>query len=238
MAAEDGRQNRDDDDDIPLHHRKPFSAGLRHRQVKFVPASVGNLSTTVENEPAATSASSVADFYLNIVLPPKPTGAAAETAEPAAEMCEVCQMPLDDDNLGAATTTDAGRSGGAATASRHATSIAHQVCLAHSHPPSALDRSRMGLAVLQSQGWDPDERKGLGASRQGMQYPLKATPKDDTLGIGVKPPKNLEARRKDKVQKLDAGQARKKAAEDKKRRDRLQQHFYGSSDIEKYLGGG
>lgn len=224
MAAEDGRQNRDDDDDIPLHHRKPFSAGLRHRQVKFVPASAGNLSTTVENEPAAASASSVADFYLNIVLPPKPTGTAAEAAEPVAKMCEVCQMPLDDDTLGGA--------------SKHETSIAHQVCLAHSHPPSALDRSRMGLAVLQSQGWDPDERKGLGANRQGMQHPLKATPKDDTLGIGVKPPKNLEERRKDKVQKLDAGQARKKAAEEKKRRDRLQQHFYGSSDIEKYLGGG
>lgn len=230
MAAEDGYQqhNNDDDDDdgTPLHHRKPFSAGLRHKQVKFVPASAGNLATTAENEPPAAAASSVADFYLNIVLPPKPTGAAAETAEAAAEICEVCQLPLGDGTAAAAS------------ASKHATSIAHQACLAHSHPPSALDRSRMGLAVLQSQGWNPDERRGLGVSQQGMQYPIKVTPKDDTLGIGVKVPKNLEARKKDKVQKLDAGGARKKAAEEKKRRDKLQQHFYGNSDIEKYLGSG
>lgn len=224
MAAEDAHQDYDDDD-IPLHHRKPFSAGLRHKQVKFVPASASTLSTTAENEPPAAPASSIADLYLNIVLPPKPTGAAAATAEPEAEMCEVCQLPLGD-------------TAGTATASEHATSIAHQVCLAHSHPPSALDRSRMGLAVLQSQGWNPDERKGLGASQQGMQHPIKATPKDDTLGIGVKLPKNLEAWKKDKVQKLDAGQARKKAAEEKKRRDKLQQYFYGNGDVEKYLGGG
>jgi hypothetical protein len=92
---------------------------------------------------------------------------------------------------------------------------------------------------LQSQGWDPDSRSGLGVVQQGIQYPIKVKPKDDTLGIGVKVPKDLETRMKrEKVQKLDAKKVRKMAAEDKKRRERLQQQFYGNADVEKYLGSG
>jgi hypothetical protein len=74
--------------------------------------------------------------------------------------------------------------------------------------------------------------------QQGMQYPIKVTPKDDKLGIGVKVPKNLEARKKEKVQKLDAKKVRNMAVEDKKRREKLQRQFYGNGDLEKYLGSG
>lgn len=77
---------------------------------------------------------------------------------------------------------------------------------------------------------------GLGAAGQGIMYPIKAKPKDDTLGVGVKVPKDLQTRVPDKVKKLDAKATRRMALQDKRRKERLQQQFYGSSDLEKYLG--
>lgn len=96
----------------------------------------------------------------------------------------------------------------------------------------------MGLNVLQTQGWDPDSRKGLGVEQQGMQYPIKAKPKNDTLGIGVQVPKNLPVKKKEKVQTYDAKKVRKMAMEDKKRHERLRRQFYGNPDVERYLGTG
>jgi hypothetical protein len=96
----------------------------------------------------------------------------------------------------------------------------------------------MGLSVLEAQGWNPDSRRGLGAAQQGVQYPIKAKEKNDTLGIGVKVPKDLGQRKKETLPKLDAGKVRKLAAEDKKRRERLHRQFYGNGELEKYLGGG
>ncbi|KAK8051209.1 G-patch domain-containing protein [Apiospora rasikravindrae] len=187
----------DGDDDIPLEHKKPFSAGLRRKLIQFVPASSEETTSTEQNRATSTPAKSIEDIYLNIVMPPRDTASAPPESSASQILCELCQLPIDD----------------GATAS-HETSISHQVCLEHSHPPSALDRSRMGLAVLQSQG----------------------EAKEDTLGIGVQVPKDLEKWKKEKPQKLDAAKVRKKAAEDKKRREKLQRQFYGNPDIEKYLG--
>ncbi|ORY65301.1 G-patch domain-containing protein [Pseudomassariella vexata] len=220
----------DDDvkDGIPLQHRKPFGAGLRRKQVVFVPASSGNLNSMEENISAAP-ARSVADMYLDLVLPNGSASASATPESITTQLCEVCDWPLDQDpsdNLQRDRPNQ-----------KHEASIAHQVCLTHSHPPSALDRSRMGLAVLSAQGWDPDARRGLGATQSGIQYPIKVKPKKDTLGIGVKVPRVLEPK-KEKVQKLDAKKARQMALEDKKRREQLQRQFYGNSDLQKYLGTG
>lgn len=209
----------DDEDDIRLEHKKPFSAGLRRKLIQFVPASTEEISSTEQSRPASTPAKSIQDIYLNIVMPPRDTASAPPESPEPHSLCELCQLPLGEGEI-----------------AKHEISIAHQVCLEHSHPPSALDRSRMGLAVLQSQGWDPDARKGLGASQQGVQYPIKAKQKEDTLGIGVEVPKDLEKWKKEKPQKLDAAKVRKKVAEDKKRREKLQRQFYGNPDIEKYLG--
>ncbi|KAK8028935.1 hypothetical protein PG991_005991 [Apiospora marii] len=208
-----------DEDDIRLEHKKPFSSGLRRKLIRFVPASSEETSSTEQSRATSTPAKSIEDIYLNIVMPPRDTASAPPENPVYHRICELCQLPFDE----------------GASAS-HETSIAHQVCLEYSHPPSALDRSRMGLAVLQSQGWDPDARKGLGASQQGVQYPIKAKQKEDTLGIGVQLPKDLEKWKKEKPQKLDAAKVRKKVAEDKKRREKLQRQFYGNPDIEKYLG--
>lgn len=93
------------------------------------------------------------------------------------------------------------------------------------------------MSILQSQGWDPDSRKGLGISEQGIQFPLKAKPKDNTLGIGVHVPKDFVPKKKEKTQTLDAKKVRKMVAEDRKRQEKLREQIFGNPDIEKYLGG-
>ncbi|ETS82620.1 hypothetical protein PFICI_04496 [Pestalotiopsis fici W106-1] len=224
----DHLEEGDDEAEMPLHSKRAFGAGLHRRPIAFVPAKAGGLATT--REPAAP-ARSIADFYLEMVLP-KDGNSGSSTPDAAPVLvCEVCQLPMEEEDP---TESQPGKP----SVRRHEASLAHQVCITHSHPPSALDRSRMGLSVLQSQGWDPDSRKGLGAVEQGIQYPIKAKEKRDNLGIGVKVPKNLETYKKEKPQKLDAGKVRKMAAEDKKRRDRLQRQFYGNGELEKYLGSG
>ncbi|GKT47455.1 uncharacterized protein ColSpa_07636 [Colletotrichum spaethianum] len=228
-----------EEEDVPLHHRRPFGAGIQRKPIQFVKASDPNLRTT---EPVKTtkSGSSVGDFYLSLVLPSEKKETEAE--KPEAQMCAVCALPLGKDDA----VEEVGKDGSSSskdktTRQKHEASIAHQVCLTHSHPPSALDRSRMGLTYLSSHGWDPDSRKGLGAVGQGIQYPLKTKPKEDKYGLGLNIPKDLKSRvekTKQKPQTLDAKKCRKKAEEDKKKAERLRQMFYGSEAMDRYLGSG
>ncbi|RYP72063.1 hypothetical protein DL770_008020 [Monosporascus sp. CRB-9-2] len=217
--------------DIPLQDKRPFGSGLKRKRVVFVPASSGSLNTTEESTDLKPS-KSISDLYLSLVLPKDGTQdtsrAASEPLRPT--VCEVCNLPLG--------KSPAVPSEIKTTTRPHEASLAHQVCMAHSHPPSALDRSRMGMSVLQSQGWDPDARRGLGASQQGIQFPLKAKPKEDNLGIGVEVPKDFVPKKKEKVQTYDAKRVRKMVAEDRKRLEKLREQVFGNSDVEKYLGGG
>ncbi|KAK7743144.1 hypothetical protein SLS53_004229 [Cytospora paraplurivora] len=223
------------DDDVPLHHKKPFGSGLRRGEIKFVPASSEDPKVTKQTG-GKPHGQSVSDFYLSMVLKKKPEPAAqqattARAENPAVELCEICKMPLT-----TALETDDSNSI-AVDSGHHEASIAHQVCLAHSHPPSALDRGRMGLSVLESQGWDPDSRSGLGAVGQGVQHPIKAKPKADNLGIGVVVPKDFNVKKK-KPKLLDAKKVRKMAADDRRRADKLQQQIFGKVDLDRYLGTG
>ncbi|PSS00630.1 hypothetical protein BD289DRAFT_479328 [Coniella lustricola] len=240
------RENHDDDDDddgfddVPLHHKRPFGSGLRRNEIKFVPASSSLSSSVKEASAAANSKSkgqSISDLYLNMVL--------KSSSNPP-------QASSSHNQEGNVDTSD----GNTTTARRphhHEASIAHQVCLTHSHPPSALNRTRMGLSVLEAQGWDPDARLGLGIAGQGTQFPLKAKPKDDNLGIGVAAPgkdesegdaakskrkKREEEQKKKKPMLLDAKKVRKMAADDRKRAEELQRQLFGRVDLEKYLGKG
>lgn len=45
-------------------------------------------------------------------------------------------------------------------------------------------------------------------------------------------------RRKEKVEKLDAGKVRKMEERDKRKREKLQELFYRSEGLERYLGHG
>ncbi len=234
MANHEGRHDQYEDDpeyDIPLQHKRPFGSGLKRKRVVFVPASSGTFNSTDEcTRPEPSRA--ISDLYLSLVLPKDvdqgtPRAASESATTPA--VCEICNLPLDE-KLEAPGETKA-------SLRPHEASLAHQVCMSHSHPPSALDRSRMGMGVLQSQGWDPDSRKGLGVSQQGIQFPLKAKPKDDTLGIGVEVPKGFVPEKKGKPQTYDAKRVRKMVADGRRRHEKLREQIFGNPDIEKYLGG-
>ncbi|KKY33619.1 putative g-patch domain-containing protein [Diaporthe ampelina] len=230
-------ENDDDFDDVPLQHKRPFGSGLRRNEIKFVPAT--DEDTEAANQQREKSkGQSISDLYLSMVL--KKPETAGTHKEPAKHpVCDICSMPLNtpDDNASSGGSTSSRRPAGP-----HEASIAHQVCLAHSHPPSALDRSRMGLSVLAAQGWDPDSRAGLGAAGQGTQYPVRARPKEDRLGVGVVVPKDGATKKKEKEKEkerprlLDAKKVRKMAAEDRKRADKLQREIFGRVDLERYLG--
>ncbi|KAL1876338.1 hypothetical protein VTK73DRAFT_9581 [Phialemonium thermophilum] len=230
----------EDIDEIPLQHKRPFGSGLRRNEIAFVPASDGDLNTSDETTKTKKPAQNISDLYLSVVLPNEKSrsvspqighdqGSASNTP---LQVCPVCKLPLSEGR----DTADDSLSGVALhPKTAHELSLAHQVCLSHSHPPSALDRSRMGLAYLEAYGWDPDARVGLGAAQQGIQFPIKPTPKDDTLGLGAVIPKDVP-KKKEKPQQLDAGKVRKKALEDKKKTERLHRYFYSDRDLEKYLG--
>jgi G-patch domain len=184
--------------------------GLK-REVRFVRAQHSSNSESA----SATSAAAIGEDYLALVLP---TAAKPDPHAPAAgpALCDVCKLPLD-------------------AGDGHATSIAHQACLRHTHPPSALDRRRKGLAYLESYGWDPDGRRGLGAERSdGILFPIKPREKQGRAGVGA--PELAKKAEAPKVQKAGAKQARKVAAKDKEVRERLQRMFYADEQVEKYLG--
>lgn len=221
-------------EDVPLHHMKPFGSGLRRNEIKFVPASNEEQTVTAESNEQPRG-QNVSTFYLNMVLKNSvvDTQTSSETEEANdVEVCEICKMPF-------TSAAPANGKVSGAKSSHHEASIVHQVCLTHSHPPSALDRNRKGLSILEAAGWDPDSRTGLGLSGQGVRYPINAKPKEDRLGVGVVVPKDFHVKKqKEKPKMLDAKKVRKLAAEDRKRTDKLQQQIFGKVDLERYLGKG
>lgn len=245
--------------EIPLQDQRVFGAGIKRKRVKFVPSTQD--STTAPSS-SRTAAQSVSDLYLKLVLPgehatgevsqfvspnlgqPNRAFAAEEASEKAAEgLCEICNLPLTSDSMstfsgGTMSPNESTQDTQALKIRPHEASLAHQICLAHSHPPSHLDRSRKGLSYLSNYGWDPDSRLGLGAQGQGIQFPIKTKPKNDKMGIGVVLPKEGDRRKKEKVEKLDAGKIRKMHDIDKRKAEKLRETFYRNEDVERYLGGG
>jgi hypothetical protein len=240
--------------EIPLQDQRVFGAGIKRKRVKFVPSS----SAIHAQQASITPSKSVSALYLSLVLPqdapsadestnltfasaPQPTSLEDAAKPLASGVCEICKLPISCDEM--PTSNDDFLS-----SSRdleicpppkprpHEASIAHQVCLTHSYPPSHLDRTRKGLTYLSSYGWDPDSRFGLGADGQGIAFPIKAKPKDDRLGIGVVVPERVE-KRKEKLERLDAGKVRKVYEKDKMRSERLREMFYMSDDVERHLRG-
>jgi hypothetical protein len=268
MAHSSGLSTRSDveedlTDDIPLHHKRPFGAGLSRQKVTFVAASNGESASSNPIKPAEYQ--NIGDLYLSMVLSKKEgetadrstaiesltagsaTDEGVERQHKIAQVCSVCKLPLT-----ASTVAVSGSSTSPYPQNTHATSLAHQVCLTHSHPPSHLSRTRMGLLHLTSQGWDPDARQGLGADGQGILHPLQAEVKRDRLGVGVallqkeddgdfadEREKRGEGGRREAqgpTKKLDAKKVRKVVVEDKKRAERLREELFGNADLDKYLG--
>ncbi|KAJ5379055.1 hypothetical protein N7509_012174 [Penicillium cosmopolitanum] len=246
MAA---RQDGDDGEDgedyfLPLEDQSIFGAGIRRKRVQFVRSSEHELNTTTTRPSSTPSGPSIADAYLSINhLRAKhtphlhlPTHPSLNHLPKPPDHCEICNLPLSTDPSKEISESDS-------IDRPHEASLAHQVCLTHSHPPSHLDRTRVGLKYLSTYGWDPDSRRGLGApGREGIREPLKGRVKNDTAGLGV----GLDAdgdRIKDppppppkKVQKLNAKQMRKNQMEERKRGEKLRNLFFMSDDVLKYLG--
>lgn len=231
MASEEN-----DDYFLPLVDQRVFGAGIKRKRVAFVSASEEDAQLSQKS----TANIPAGDRYLSLVLKQKtdadssltgsdnPSPAVPDT-ESTPSICIVCDQPL---------SLDCGERDG------HDSSIAHQICLAHSHPPSHLDRRRTGLKYLQGYGWDPDARKGLGARQEGILAPVKTKQKNDTVGIGIEEiyedvDTNSKRMRKSQniqqdVVKLNAKAVREMETEKSKRAERLRQSFYGK-DLSAYL---
>lgn len=237
--------SEEDTYEIPLQDQRVFGAGIKKKRVKFVPSTTASQSQSMSS---TSPAKSISDFYLMLVLPkdsPVPESISPDGSMPLGnlEICEVCKLPLSTGPEAimvkdAVESSDTLNAISSSTPRPHEASLAHQVCLTHSHLPSHVDRNRKGLTYLSSYGWDPDSRLGLGASGQGIQYPIKAMPKDNKLGIGVVLPMEGEIKKKKKTQKLDAGKVRKLHEKDRRDGEKLRDMFYRNDDVERYLGGG
>lgn len=256
----------EDDEDyfLPLEDQRVFGAGIRRKRVPFVRSSEHELNTTTPR-PSSTgpSGANIADTYLSIVLkqqnksntssntptdrpaspPPRTTHSAPPPSEATSgplsspshtsktdNYCEICNLPIHPNPSDSNNRP-------------HEATLAHQVCLTHSHPPSHLDRTRAGLRYLSVYGWDPDSRLGLGApGREGIREPLKGRIKNDTAGLGAgldadgdrirTPPRPVEK----KVQKLNAKQARRRAVEARRKGEKMRKMFFQSDEVLKYLG--
>lgn len=230
--------NEDEDYYLPLEDQRVFGAGIKRKRINFVPATTSdpptaNISTKTKPD--------IGSRYLSIVLPKSQpetqdatplTREASSTPDPPppgsapSGICPICAQPL--------STT-------------HESSIAHQFCLEHSHPPSHLPRSHVGVRYLSNYGWDPDSRTGLGARAEGITAPIKAKQKRDTVGLRERvdedeqavsnKKKTAAAKRKaeEKVMKLNAKEVRLRDKDAKMRAERLRQSFYGP-ELDKYLG--
>ncbi|KAJ4354569.1 uncharacterized protein N0V89_006306 [Didymosphaeria variabile] len=210
---------RFDDADIstaPFVDQPAYGSRLWQKPIKFVPAS----KSTPLTAPSVLDGRSFAEQYLAIVFPngqPPPKTDAFPT-------CGICGAPVkeSDDRM-------------------HYLSPVHQAALPEIHTPSGIDRTRLGLKLLQRHGFDVDARMGLGATGQGMLFPIVPKEKRDKLGLGVDK-KLVDKERREalppKGTTLDAGQVRKLATQQKKKHEKLQSMFYGDDKLEKYLGGG
>lgn len=200
---------------LAAEDQRIFCAGVNRKRVPFVPASSTEGSTMTEPNTV------VGDEYLSIVLKKQeqPRQENAQQDQETHPICEVCGQPVKES---------------------HETSISHQMCLEHSHPPSHLPREHVGLKILKISGWDPDSRLGLGATGEGIRIPIKSKVKNDTVGLGVEVKQRdygrmFEVKKKEGMKRLNAKEVRKQEEEGRKLAHRLQRSFYGR-DLSQYLG--
>lgn len=233
----------DDEYEIPLRDQPYFGAGIKRKRVKFVSSST--TESQVQSSPA-TPSQSAADAYLSIVFKKDRPVDRSSSAPPVDRTTDATipdgatPSPLDEHEDGASNASQTcnicnRRTESETSAIAHESSIAHQICLEHSHPPSHLDRRRKGLTVLESHGWDPDSRKGLGTEGDGILYPIKAKENPPRAGLGLDP-RSRQAVEVARAPKLDAGKIKDLDTQGKKQAQKLRDAFYRSEDVEKYLG--
>ncbi|KAF2255644.1 hypothetical protein BU26DRAFT_512610 [Trematosphaeria pertusa] len=212
---EDARYDDADISTAPFVQQPAFGQRLWKNPVRFVPAAPPSPPLPAAPKPNGRS---IAEKYLAIVFPngqPQPKPEAYPT-------CGICGALVKEANDRA-----------------HYLSLAHQGALPRAPTPSSIDRTRMGLKYLKKHGFDVDSRVGLGASGQGMLFPIVPKEKRDKLGLGVDK-KQVEREKREgttpKDVRLDAGKVRKLHAVQKRKEEKLRKMFYGNEEVEKYLG--
>jgi hypothetical protein len=214
---EDPRFDDADVTTIPFAQQPAYGRGLWKNPIQFVSAAP---ETSITQAPG--NGNTLAEKYLAIMFPNGQPQPRAE-AYPA---CGICGEPVKEQDQ-----------------RMHFLSPAHQAALPRAPIPSAIDRKRMGLKYMSKHGYDVDARVGLGASGQGMLFPLVPKEKRDKFGLGIdkkeyEKKKALGGASAADVRegRLDAGKVRKLANVEKRKHDKLQRMFYGNDEVEKYLG--
>ncbi|KAL8761186.1 MAG: hypothetical protein Q9184_002676 [Pyrenodesmia sp. 2 TL-2023] len=225
---------------VPMQDQRVFGAGIRRKKINLVSSGEPKRLPPKAPKPRA------GDRYLAIVFDKNggidSTELQSEEAQHKEKLsttdtrrsggravCEICSLPIVSDTVGLAGLETI-------NVRPHESSLAHQVCLEHSHPPSHLDRNRQGLKYLSNYGWDPDSRQGLGATGTGIRVPVKAKPKNDTLGLGVLGPASSNKVSKPPLKKLDAKKTREAEGKGRTDRKKLRNMFYQSHEVDKHLG--
>jgi len=236
----------------PLHHRHPrfIGASIKRKRIDFVPQSRSSDQPTV-----LTPKCPAGDRYLSIVLPshqssnhdredtdlrrngstwgarsappdaPEETDEQDERQDPAETdidfpICHICHLPV--------------------TNALHTSSLAHQVCLPHVHPPSNLDRHRKGIAVMSIYGYDPDARLGLGAAGDGRLYPIQPQKREKNWGVGTNLMADAVKKDKGKVGVKDKQITRhekvKKEQERRAKEEKMRSLIFGKDEVNAQLG--
>ncbi|KAK6544586.1 hypothetical protein TWF694_001274 [Orbilia ellipsospora] len=218
MSAEDGNDLAGSvSPDSPHSWRitKPYGTGVKRKQIEFVPASKedqadGSQETGRNIDPSRGT--SVADYYLSLVLPskaapdagnsselslpnPEESKRRAENLDPSTETegygntvppgSAVVEQPLETSAaLDQICPTCKAR---VTNWNSHVRTTAHMASEEHSKTPHHLNRQSEGYKHMVKLGWDPDGDRGLGAEGQGIRFPVKARMKKDNLGIGAIP---------------------------------------------------
>lgn len=143
---------------VPTRDQRVFGAGLKRKRVRFVPAASTSPPTTDTTAVAAANSLPSGSSVANTYL---------------SIVLPKQRDPTPPDTEAAAADP---------------LSLTAQLTLPHSHPPSSLSRTRLGVALLARHGWDPDSRRGLGpeSGPGGRLYPVKVVAKRDTVGLGVR----------------------------------------------------
>ncbi|KAF2034895.1 hypothetical protein EK21DRAFT_55571 [Setomelanomma holmii] len=215
---EDPRYDDADHSTAPFVQQPAYGRGLWKNPIQFVSAA----QDAPKPIAPTTNGRTMAERYLAIMFPNGEPQPKAE-AYPA---CGICGEPVKEQDQ-----------------RMHYLSPAHQAALPRAPIPSAIDRTRMGLKYMSKHGYDVDARVGLGASGQGMLFPLVPKEKRDKLGLGID--KKQHEKKKAfggasaadvKEGRLDAGKIQKMAKIEKRKHEKLQRMFYGNDEVEKYLG--
>ncbi|KAI6778476.1 uncharacterized protein J7T54_000371 [Emericellopsis cladophorae] len=222
--ADDDEHDRDDydRDELPLHRKRAFGSGLKRQKVEFVRATEDD-DTSASSQMTRERGTAISDLYASVVMTSSSGGETAgkglaghKLEQGTMSICETCGLEIKGDPKS------------------HEQTLAHQVSLQHSHPPSHLDRSRMGLQTLRSQGWDPDARVGLGSQGEGRRFPIKVALKEDTLGVGAVVP---AVEKKEKEVKLTNKELKREVKREKERTKRMEREMFGRADVEQILRG-